>query len=39
MEEKKLKVSEIIPQMAYLSSLTSAAGSVAQYMGDIRTAW
>ena len=39
MEEKKLQVSEVIPQMQYLQSLTAAAGTIAQYMGDIRTAW
>ena len=39
MEQKKLQLTEIIPQMSFLSSLTSVAGTVAQYMGDIRTAW
>ena len=38
-EEKKLQVTEVIPQMEYLSALTSVAGTIAQYMGDIRTAW
>jgi len=39
MERKKLQIQAVIPQMEYLSSLTAVAGTVAQYMGDIRTAW
>lgn len=39
MEKKQLQIAEVIPQMQYLSGLTAIAGTIAQYMGDIRTAW
>jgi len=39
MEKKELQIAEVIPQMQYLSGLTAIAGTIAQYMGDIRTAW
>merc|ERR1711871_427076 len=39
MERKGEQVQDIIPQASYLSYLTAAASSVAQYMGDVQTAW
>jgi hypothetical protein len=39
MERKGEQTQVIIPQFSYLSYLTSAASSVAQYMGDVQTAW
>jgi hypothetical protein len=39
MDRKGEQTQVIIPQAEYLSYLTSAASSVAQYMGDVQTAW
>jgi hypothetical protein len=39
MEKKQLQIAEVIPQMQYLTGLTAIAGTIAQYMGDIKTAW
>ena len=39
MERKGEQTQVIIPQAEYLAYLTSAASTIAQYMGDIQTAW
>ncbi len=39
LDRKNEQVSVIIPQASYLSALSGVASQIAQYMGDVQTAW